>query len=65
VKPRFEVGQWVLLPYRPTPLRVQILEDLGPLGIGGEHVFSVLVPGEDGAEDWMRDAAESRVIGLA
>jgi hypothetical protein len=64
-KSKYRVGQWILLPFAPTPLKVQILEDMGPLGIDGEHVFFVLVPGEEGMEDHTRCAAESRVIGPA
>lgn len=61
-KPRYKPGQWVYLPYRPRPVKALVLEDMGTLGVGGEHVYSVLVPGGEDAEDVQHDAAESRII---
>jgi hypothetical protein len=64
-KAKYEVGQWVLRPYEPSPIKVQILEDMGCLGAGGEHVYFVFVPGEEGFEGRTHTLAESRVIGPA
>ena len=60
---KFEPGQWVLRTYLPTPERVQILEDMGCLGVEGEHIFRVLVPeGKHGEEEFRTDASEADVI---
>jgi hypothetical protein len=65
-KAKYKPGQWVLVPYRPKPRKVQILEDIGCLGIDGEHEFLVLVPeGSNGEDEYTSQAAESEVIGPA
>jgi hypothetical protein len=64
-KAKYKVGQWVLRTYSPKPVKVQILEDMGCLGTGGEHVYFVFVPGEEGNEGRTHTLAESRVIGPA
>ena len=41
--PKYKVGDWVELAYpegKPAPL-AQILEDRGPLGQGGEHLYHI------------------------
>ena len=62
---KFKAGQWVLRTYLPTPEKVQILEDMGCLGVGGEHVYFIFVPGRDGNEGHTQTLTESRVIGPA
>ena len=65
-KAKFKPGEWVLVPFRPKPRRVQILEDMGCLGVEGEHIFRVLVPeGKHGEDEFTTDASESDVIGPA
>jgi hypothetical protein len=61
-KPVFEVGQWVVLPIAGTRWDVQIVEDMGRLGVNGERLYSILVPQEEGAEPILRDAAESHLV---
>jgi hypothetical protein len=56
------VGQWVYLPFSPEPAKAQVLEDRGPLGIDGEHVFLVLVTLEEGVEPFEREVAERHLL---
>jgi hypothetical protein len=43
-------------------MKAQVLEDRGPLGIDGEHVFLVLIPLEEGVPPREREVAESRLV---
>jgi hypothetical protein len=69
VKPKqdteIEVGQWVYLPSTPEPMKAKVLEDRGPLGVNGEHVFLVLIPMEDGVEPREREVAEPHLVTAA
>jgi hypothetical protein len=62
---KYKAGEWVLRTYWPNPQKVQILEDMGCLGVDGEHVYFVFVPGEEGFEGHTQTLTESRVIGPA
>jgi hypothetical protein len=65
-KAKFKPGQWILIPFSPEPLKAQILEDFGCLGVDGGHSYFIRVPeGEHGEEEYTRTIAESRVVGLA
>ncbi len=65
-KAKYRPGQWILLPYRPEPLEAEILEDMGCLGIDGEHVYFIRVPeGELGEDEYTQAVGEHWVVGLA
>ena len=40
--PRFRVGDWVSLLYGLRKVRAQIIEDRGPLGVGGRRIYRLL-----------------------
>jgi hypothetical protein len=61
-KSPYAVGQWVYLGTGPNRMKAQVLEDLGRLGVNGEHVYSILVFFGDGeGEEMQRDANETRL----
>ena len=39
--PRYRVGDWVSYESSPTRARVLIIEDHGPLGRDGEHIYRI------------------------
>jgi hypothetical protein len=41
------------------------VEDCGTLGVNGERVYSIVIPGGDFGEDVQRDAAESHLVPAA
>jgi hypothetical protein len=43
-KPRFHVGDWVQIPFGTAPLRGEVIEDRGAIGVGGRRLFRVSIP---------------------
>jgi len=63
-KAKYKAGQWILIPFRPEPLKALILEDMGCLGPGGEHAYFIHVPERDyGDEEFTQVIGEERVVG--
>jgi hypothetical protein len=62
-KGRFRVGDWVTFPFGVGDLTAQVIEERGPLGVGGRHIYRILVADEpepdsfEIPEDHMRAAA--------
>ena len=46
--PRFQVGDWVSLPYGPRRVQAQIVEDRGLLGMHGRRLYRVRLDLEQG-----------------
>jgi hypothetical protein len=59
-KPRFRVGEWVVLLMGEDRMDAQVIEDRGRLGIDGERVYAISVPFEEGTVQ-EHEAAESRL----
>jgi hypothetical protein len=40
-KPRFKVGDWVTFPWEPGKTIARIIEDRGPIGVGGRRLYRI------------------------
>src|SRR2546430_14482762 len=38
---KFQMGDWVTFPYGTEPAVAQIIEDRGPLGVGGQRIYRI------------------------
>jgi hypothetical protein len=48
---RFKVGDWVTFPYGTRNLIAQVVEERGPLGIRGRHLYRIRPAGETESPD--------------
>jgi hypothetical protein len=50
-EPRFKVGDWVTFPWEPGKVIAKIIEDRGPIGVGGRRLYRIERTWDEGEPD--------------